>query len=194
MLVAINWAALILAMLTSAGLLLSRDWRWSLGFLAAQYLSAFWMVQIHWPVSMAAAKLVTGWMACAVLGIAQINAYKNREEETTWPQGRLFHFFISVMAISVTFAISSRLMTWLGLDLPVAWGSLLLIVLGLVHMGITSDPFRIVISLLSILAGFEILYATVESSVLVTALLAVVNLGLALAGAFFLTSIQEEES
>ena len=194
MLVAINWAALFLAMLTSTGLLLSRDWRWSLGFLAVQYLSVFWMVQIHWPVSMAAAKLVTGWMACAVLGIAQLNAYRDGEKETNWPQGRLFHFFTAGMVIVVTFAVSARLATWLGLDIPIAWGSLLLIGLGLLHVGITSDPFRVIISLLSILAGFEILYAAVESSVLVTALLAVVNLGLSLAGAFFLTTIQEEEA
>jgi hypothetical protein len=49
-----------------------------------------------------------------------------------------------------------------------------------------------VIGLLTVLAGFEILYAAVESSILVTALLAVVNLGLALAGAFFLNTAQEE--
>jgi hypothetical protein len=194
MLVAINWVALFLAIVTSAGLLLSRDWRWSLGFLATQYLSAFWMVQLHWPVSMATAKLVTGWMACAVLGIAQLNAYRDGERETSKPQGRLFHFFTAGVVLAVTFAVSERASTWLGLDLPIAWCSLLLIGLGLLHLGITSDPFRVVISLLSILAGFEILYAAVESSILVTALLAVVTLGLALAGAFFLDTIQEEEA
>jgi hypothetical protein len=194
MLVSINWAALVLAIVTSAGLLLSRDWRWSLGFLAALYLSAFWMVQIHWPVSMAASKLVTGWMACAVLGIAQLNSYRDGEKEAPKPQGRLFHFFTAGVVLAVTFAVSARVTTWLGLDLPIAWGSLILMGLGLLHLGITSDPFRVVISLLSILAGFEILYAAVESSILVTALLAVVTLGLALAGAFFLNTIQEGEA
>jgi hypothetical protein len=47
---------------------------------------------------------------------------------------------------------------------------------------------------LTALAGFEILYAAVESSALVTALLAVVNLGLALAGAYFMNVNQEEPS
>ncbi len=41
------------------------------------------------------------------------------------------------------------------------------------------------------MAGFEILYAAVESSTLVTALLVVVDLGLALAGAYFLNTAQE---
>lgn len=189
---AINWAALFLAIITSTGLLLSQDWRWRIGFLAAQYLSAFWMVQTHWPASMAASKLVTGWMACAVLGIAQLNASRRGEGELTRPHGRLFHFFTACMVLVVTFAVSSRVTVWLGLSLPIAWGSLLLMGLGLLQLGITSDPFRVVIGLLSLFSGFEILYTSVESSSLVTALLAVVNLGLALAGAFFLGSVEEE--
>ncbi len=40
----ISWAAVGLLLVTSVGLLLSRDWRWSLGFLAAQYLGMFWLV------------------------------------------------------------------------------------------------------------------------------------------------------
>ena len=192
MIVALNWIALILAIATSTGLLLSRDWRWSLGLLAAQYLSVFWLVQTHWPISMAAVKLVTGWMACAVLGIAQINSRREGETETTWPQGRLFHVFAAGMVLVVTFAISLRGINWLGISLPIAWGGLVLIGLGLLHLGNTSEPFEVVIGLLTVLAGFEILYAAVESSILVTALLAVVNLGLALAGAFFLNTAQEE--
>jgi hypothetical protein len=192
MIVALNWVTLVLAIATSTGLLLSRDWRWSLGLLAAQYLSVFWMIQTHWPVTMAAAKLVTGWMACAVLGIAQLNAVRNEDTGTTWPQGRLFRLFAAGMVIVGTFAVSLRVTGWLGLGLSVAWGSLLLIGLGLLHLGVTTESFQVVIGLLTVLAGFEILYAAVESSILVTALLAVVNLGLALAGAFFLNNAQEE--
>jgi hypothetical protein len=191
---AVNWIALSLAIVTSFGLLLSRDWRWRLGFLAVQYISVFWMVQTHLPVSMAAAKLVTGWMACAVMGIAQRNVPTAVETQSALPQGRLFQFFLAGMILAVTFAGAEQATTWLGIDITVAWSSLLLIGLGLLHLGITSDAFRVTTSLLSILAGFEILYGVVETSILVTALLAVVNLGLALAGAFFVTTVQEEEA
>jgi len=189
----LNWLMLLLAIFAGTGLLFSRDWRWSLGLLAVQYLSVFWMVQAHWPITLAATKLVTGWMACAILGIAQLNA---REEETqsTWLQGRLFHIFAAGMVLAATFALSLRVEAWLGLSLPVAWGGLLLIGLGLLHLGITSDTFQVIVGLLTVLAGFEILYAAVESSALVTALLVVVNLGLALAGAFFMNVNQEKPS
>ena len=83
---------------------------------------------------------------------------------------------------------------WLGLSSPVAWSGLLLIGLGLLHLGITSDPFRVIMGLLTVMAGFEVLYAAVESSTLVTALLVVVDLGLALAGAYFLNIAQEKRA
>jgi hypothetical protein len=185
---------LLLAIITATGLLFSRDWRWSLGLLAVQYLSVFWMVQTHWPVSMAAAKLVTGWMACAVLGIAQLNARAEGEPENIWQQGRLFHVFAATMVLVATFSLSLSVANWLGLSLLLAWSGVLLIGLGLLHLGITSDSFRVVIGLLTVMAGFEVLYAAVESSTLVTALLVVVNLGLALAGAYFLNLGQEKTS
>jgi len=192
MIATLNWLMLLLAILAGTGLLFSRDWRWSLGLLAVQYLSVFWMVQVHWPISLAATKLVTGWMACAILGIAQLNA--KEETESTWLQGRLFHIFAAGMVLAATFALSIRVDTWLGVSLPIAWGGLVLIGVGLLHLGITSDSFQVIIGLLTVMAGFEILYAAVESSALVTALLAVVNLGLALAGAYFMNVDQEKPS
>jgi hypothetical protein len=188
--VVLNWVMLMLVIVTATGLLFSRDWRWSLGMLAVQYLGVFWMVQTHWPVSLAAVKLVNGWMACAVLGIAQINSLGERVTDNIWKQGRLFHVFAAAMVLVATFSLSTRVVTWLGLNDLVAWSGLLLIGLGLLQLGITSDPFRVVIGLLTVMAGFEILYTAVESSALVTALLVVINLGLALAGAYFLNTIQ----
>ena len=194
MLDTITWLMLVIAIFTAAGLFFSRDWRWSLGFLAVQYVCVFWMVQTHWPVSMAASKLVTGWMASAVLGIAQLSGSAVKQSESSRLQGRLFQFFAAGMVLVATFALSLRVVDWLNVSLPVAWAGLLLIAFGLLHLGITSDPFRVVIGLLTLMAGFEILYAFVENSALVTASLAVVNLGLALAGAYFLNNAQEISS
>ena len=190
----LNWVMLTLTIITATGLLFSRDWRWSLGMLAVQYLGVFWMVTAHWPVSMAAVKLVTGWMACAVLGIAQLNSRTEGETGDIWKQGRLFHVFAAAMVSVATFALSLRVADWLGLSLLVSWSGLLLIGLGLLHLGITSDSFRVVIGLLTSMAGFEVLYVAVESSALVTALLVVIDLGLALAGAYFLNIAQDKTS
>ena len=58
--------------------------------------------------------------------------------------------------------------------------------MGLLLLGSTSNIFRVVIGLLTMLTGFETLYAAVEGSVLVAGLLAVVDLGLALVGAYLI--------
>lgn len=193
MISAVNWVALVIALVTSIGLLLHRDWRWGISLLATQYLSIFWLVQTHWPVSMAAAKLVTGWMVCAVLGMAQLNTNPTEEAEAAWPQGRLFRVFTAGIVIATSFALSLHASGWLGLNLSIAWGSLLLVGMGLLQLGISTQPFRVILGLLTVQAGFEILYAAVESSTLVAALLSVVNLGLALIGAYFLNIQQEEK-
>jgi hypothetical protein len=180
------WTALTLAVFASIGLILHRDWRWGIGFLALAYLVNFWFVQENWPFSMAIAKLVTGWMACAVLVLAQFSAHRAKDNPTIIPRGRLFHFFATGIVISVSFALTSRASSWLGLSLPISWGSMLLIGTGLLQLGISAQPFRIILGLLTVLAGFEIVYAAVENSILVAAMLSVVNLGLSLTGAFFL--------
>ena len=59
MTIVINWLAFGITLVTSLGLLLHQNWRWGLGLLAIQYLAVFWLVQTHWPISMAAAKFVT---------------------------------------------------------------------------------------------------------------------------------------
>jgi hypothetical protein len=65
-------------------------------------------------------------------------------------------------------------------------GGLMLIAMGLLHLGITSQVLRVTLGLMTVLTGFEILYATVEGSALVTGLLAVITLGLSLVGSYLM--------
>jgi hypothetical protein len=182
------WVAALLLAVTSVGLLLSRDWRWSLGLLAIQYFAASWLVYQHWPLTMSAAKLVTGWMAAAVLGITQLGIKNNPAAETSWPEGRLFRIFAAVLFLVAVSAAANRLTDWLpDAGMPSIWGSLVLIGLGLLHLGMTLHPLKVILGLLTTLLGFEVLYSAVENSILVASLLAVVTLGLALTGSYLLT-------
>lgn len=183
----LNWVALGLVLVASAGILLVRDWRWMIGLLAVQYLGVFWLVQASWNISLASGKLVTGWMICAVLGIAHANKEEEQVSGLSWPQGQFFRLAVIALVFIVTYTAGIGLMNWLGMALPSAWGGLLLIGMGLLHTGITNQPFRVIVGLLTALSGFEIIYAAVESSILVTGLLSLVNLGLSLAGAYFLS-------
>ena len=190
----LSWAAVLIILITSSGLLLSRNWRWSLGLLAVQYLGSFWLVTRHWPLGMAAVKLVTGWMAIAALAMTLLAlSQKDQAEEQFLPQGIFFRLFASGLTALVVLAASPRIEAVTpGLGLPVIAGSLLPIGMGLLLLGSTSDIFRVILGLLSMLTGFETLYAAVEGSVLVAGLLAIVDLGLALVGAYLISNSYDD--
>ena len=182
------WLAAVLLAVTSVGLLLSRDWRWSLGLLAAQYFAVFWLILAHWPLTMSAAKLVTGWMAVAVLGMTQLDTKNNPVSETSWPEGAFFRAFAAGLVLITVTSAAQPVNAWLpAASLPLVWGGLVLIGMGLLHLGLTVHPLRITLGLLITLAGFETLYASLENSILVTGLLVLITLGLALTGSYLLS-------
>ena len=192
----VSWIVVGLLLVTSIGLLLSRDWRWCLGFLAAQYLGMFWLVTLHWPFGLASVKLVTGWMASATLGVTRLGmSEREQADESAWPQGHLFRLFAAAIVTILVIAATPQVETMIpGISRPVIAGGLLLAGMGLLHLGITAEILRITLGLLTVMAGFEILYATVETSILLAGLLAIVNLGLALAGAYLMTAAPPEEA
>lgn len=192
----ISWAAVGLLLFTSIGLLLSRDWRWNLGLLAGQYLAMFLIIVQYWPFGLAAVKLVTGWMAAATLGVTRLGLPEDDEtSDTAWPQGRLFRLFASLIIVVLAFAVAPTFEKMIpGIGRPVVLGGVILFGMGLLHLGITSAILRAILGLLTLLAGFEILYSTVETSILLAGLLALINLGLALVGSYLMTAARKDDS
>jgi hypothetical protein len=153
---------------------------------------------------MGAAKLVTGWMVVAALGMTRLSLAENIEDQNTSgsPNERSFPLILIGIVVIVTAGVTPRIEAVIpGIGLPVIAGSLLLIGTGLIQLGITANVLRVILGLLSMLIGFEIIYAAVESSILVAGLLAITNMGLGLAGSYLLiadsaspSSGQEERS
>jgi hypothetical protein len=183
-----SWLAAFFLVAVSLGLLLSRDWRWGLVFFALQYFFVFWLILAYWPVAMAAAKLVTGWMAASVIGMTQVNLERANQSASPAPeQGRLFNLFAAGVVLVTLSQAAQGMNAWLPeAGLASLSGALVLIGMGVLQLGITSRPLRVLLGILNILAGFEILYASVENSLMVAGLLAVVTLGLALVGSYLL--------
>lgn len=184
----IAWIAVIIVIITSVGLLIVQDWRWSIILLAIQYFGMFMLVLQHWPLGMASVKVVAGWMSAAILGMTRSGiTSESFNEEDIWPRGRLFRLFMATMVLMIVAAVTPGVDTIVAdAGYAVTGASLILIGMGLLHLGITSYVLRVVVGLMTVLSGFEILYSAVEGSVLVAGLLAVINLGLALVGAYLL--------
>jgi hypothetical protein len=180
--------AILLVFITSILLLLGRDWRWLIVALSLQYVGVFLLVMLSWPLEMAVVKLLTGWMAGAVLGIAiAVVPVSWKGKESSWSSGRWFRLLSAGLVTVVVVSSASTIASWLpGVGLEIVLGSLILIGNGLLNLGLTNHPFRVTMGLLTLLAGFEIIYAALAVSTLVAGLLAGVNLSLALVGAFLI--------
>lgn len=186
----LNWFFLFITLGASLGQMLSRGWKWILGFLAIQYLGVFWFVQTVWPVSLAIIKLITGIIACLALASSQEGTSSFSRLESSWPQGRIFRVLAASLVFLMALASVPQASIWLGINnLLGVWASITLMGLGLLQIGITAQPMRVIIALLTFLSGFEILYSFIETSTLVAAMLVLMNIGLSLVGVFLLKPI-----
>ncbi len=184
----VSYLAVVALVITTLFLLLSQNWRWSVIALAVQYLAVFALVVQVWPLGLAAVKLIAGWMAGAVLSYSQPNPDMVKDTHGA-ATGFIFRLLVAVLVWLLVFTLTPAVVGILPLPAPLVTGAMLLIGMGLIHLGMTTRPLRVMIGLLTTLAGFELLYAAVETSVLVAGLLAMVTLGLALVGAYLLDSL-----
>lgn len=183
--------AIVLLAITTLFILLSQNWRWSIAALALQYLAGFVLIGLVWPIGLAAVKLVAGWMAVAVLVSSQPSTDLAADPQSGSAKF-LFRFFIAVLVWILVFSLAPVVVSSISLPFTLVVGSLLLIGMGLVHLGVTTRPMRVLVALLTTLSGFELFYGAVETSVMVAGLLAVITLGLALVGAFLLERFSAE--
>jgi len=153
-------------------------------------------VSLSWPVDIAVVKLVAGWMAAAVLFRTSANTSEEipGEADTIWVPGAPFRVFTALLiGISVYSLVPAALRWFLGASALQVLGGLILLGLGLLQLGLTQEGIRIVIGLLTVLSGFEILYATLEASVLMTGLLAFLTITISFVGAYLLLAPGLEE-
>src|SRR5574338_1189339 len=155
------WAAVVVIAFAGTLLLLSRDWRWSLGLLALEYAAAFVLILQYWPLGMAAVKLITGWIAIAALGMTRQNlTTDDAPPGDDWLRSGSFKLIGAVINVLIALAAAPRIGSLIpGIGLPLTIGSLLMIGIGLLQLGMTSRLLPVVTGLLTLLCGFEILYA-----------------------------------
>ncbi len=180
--------AFIVIVITGMVILIFRDWRINAAALGLQYLAGFILVDLSWPIGMAVIKLIVGWMASSALAFTCLRQLK-RKAEPEPASSLIFRGIIGLLTIIVIFIIASDIQQNIfpGVDLVILQAGLTLLGLSLMQLGSSAEPYLTIISLLSFMAGFEMIHAALEISTLLTGLLVVVNLGLALVGVFFIT-------
>lgn len=190
----IGYVAVAVVIGTSISLIWTERWRANVAALAVQYLVVFWFVAQSWPIGLAAIKLIAGWVAAAVLGDST-SGLNQASESNHELSARIFRLLAAVFIIILIISAAPGAAEWLPAQTPAIITGLVLIGMGLLQLGMTTKSLRVIIGLLTVLSGFEILYAAVVTSILVAGLLALVTLGLAVTGAYWLTfSPREDES
>ncbi|MBE0697431.1 MAG: hypothetical protein IH586_10960 [Anaerolineaceae bacterium] len=188
----ISTLAVFVIAISTLLLLLSQNWRWSIVALALQYLAVFALILLVWPLGLAAVKLVAGWMAGAILGSSQPGPHLI-EFAPIRSSAFLFRFFVAMLVWVLVISLTPVVVGLLPLPSSLVTGAMLLIGMGLVQLGISTRPLRVLLGLLTTLAGFELIYGAVERSVMVAGLLAVVTLGMAFIGAYLFETLPGKE-
>ncbi len=180
--------AICLVAVTSIGLVVFQSWRWKLIVLGFQYLGVFVLVTRTWPFSLALVKLIAGLMACVVLALTiGIMKKARKEKRSVSISMRVFRLVSSLLILIVVFVASQPLgKTFSAVPVEMIIGGGLLIGNGLLILGIYSAPAENILGILTLLSGFEVVYAAVEISTLVAGLLAIIELGIALMGAYLI--------
>jgi hypothetical protein len=189
--------ALAFILLASLINLVIRSWRLNTIALVIQYLSMFILIGNVWPSELAVIKLLIGWMVSAVLGITLLS-----QPPVTPPKekgdiaNQIFRALAGILVLVLVNFLTPGVKTALSDTVAdsVIYGGLVLIGMGLLQLGMTSNPLHFMIGLLSFVSGFELLYAVVEVSTLLAGLLAGVNLGLVLVGAWLITKSDRDVS
>lgn len=178
----VGFIPVVVVMLTSLAVLWRMHRRWVFATLVTQYLVVFVMVLQSWPLGLALVKLVVGLVSTAIL-ISQLDDAALPRVEID-RAGQVLRSLVAMFFWVIIYFSVPELQSWLKVESSIIGVSFILIGIGLLQLGMTTQPVLVAIGLLTFLSGFEVLYSALEESVLLAGLLAMVNLGIALVGSY----------
>ncbi|WP_322806861.1 hypothetical protein [Thermanaerothrix sp.] len=187
------WLHLILFSLTALFALLEVDYRFRLLAIAVQYAILFWVVSTSLSVGLALVKVVVGWAAIILLGAAIWNMAAGEAPQASWSQ-QVFRLLSGGMVMGLAFSFQPSSAAWLPIEPLYLRAGIILAGCGILMNGFSRHPVTIILGLLEVFSGFELIYAFLVNSVLMTGLLALVTLGLAAVGAYLALSYRFGES
>ncbi len=167
--------------------------RRALAALLALYLVVAWVVSTTTPLQIALGRLVIGTAVIYILARAGARSPMPSAKGEPTPVGIGFRAAaILLILIPVSGVWGLGVLATLPTTTASGLGSLWVMGLGALHVGLSRETEPRIIGLLTLLLGFEMIYISLEPSLALTALLAAVHLGLALVSVY-LTSLPIRE-
>jgi len=168
-----------------AALVVAEDRRVGVGLLVAEYLGVAGLLTLAGQPAAALSRVGVGACAAAILVITlgRMDGGHHRTVHGLTPPGGWFRLSASLLVVAAAWGLSNSVAALLpGLAQAQAGAGVALLTLGLLQLGLTEDPVRWVFALLTAQLGFEVMYAVLEPSLAVQAILAGVHLGILLVG------------
>lgn len=144
----------------------------------------------YWSFGFSLTKLLTSLMAIIILMVIPEQRGSPYQELTI--TGKIFSAVGLGFGIILTLLTIQKTSSFLAISPDQTLPALFTLFCGFIMLGISQQPFRIILGLLLILAGFEILYGSVEQSILINGLLTVVTMLIAFVGSYLLTPVESE--
>lgn len=168
--------------------LVRRRWLANLISLAIQFLAMFLVQLSVWVFSVAIIKLIVGLVTVGIItySLNNLDMLQEMERLTPFREGELFRAFTGLCLVLFILVFQAQAQATIFPRSPQALLFCALAVMGisLLQLGLKAEPFYTLIGLLGFLAGFELLYASLEYSALLEWLFTVIKLGLALAAPY----------
>jgi hypothetical protein len=196
--------AVIIVLFAALIVVIVPDGRLALLALAGHYFAAALLFVDVLDLRLALVKLLTGWTVCLMLFVTgwQVNWHRppadlTPEELAHWqppPSIRVGRWRLPRLVLPVILAALTLVVVWLLAQRPAFYlpavpetlaylnlAIMALIALGLLRMALTDQPLLAGMGALLFLTGFELFYSLLDQTIATLALLAVVNLAVALA-------------
>jgi membrane-bound metal-dependent hydrolase YbcI (DUF457 family) len=187
---------------TASLIIMVRDWRVSLAALLAQYLLLGFLLTRLISPEVATVKTLVGALICLILYLTARRVRWGRQRGkdrfsplfTGWevfPVGLPFRLLAVVL---MGLVVSSLLKSYPLPEVPrdIGFACYWLALVGLLVMILTAEPLKTGLGLLTFIAGFELFYTGLESSLSLVGFLGIVNLLMALAIAYLASAGEVE--
>lgn len=175
---------LVVAPLSAAALVVTRIPRATLGALLGVYLGAGLVLGSALDLRLGGGLFLTGLICTVVLA----SSFRKEgwvpllDPAASIPQGRAFRIAAATLVSTAAWGLTAP---GAGIGLPVSNAQLgsaaIVLSMGLLLLGLAQDKATSAIGILAALAGFEMIYSTLEPSLAMRAVLAAVMIGIALA-------------
>jgi len=182
----INYPSVVLLVISLFWLLLLDSHRSMVIAFAILVILVFTINIQFWTFGFALSKLLTSMMALLIMILTPLSGVTTEGESTR--TGRIFRatalgFFLLLVILTI-----NETSAFLNLEIDQTFPALSILVCGFLLFATSQEPFRVILGLLTMLVGFEIIYSSVEQSLLINGLLAAVFLFIAIVGSYLIAS------